>query len=50
VPAAAYGTKVGWTAAADPLAQGREKVLGWCIVAVCILGCAASVVMLAKVI
>ena len=49
VPAAVYGAKVGWGVAADAMAERREKVVGWCIVAVCVLGCVACAVMLAKV-
>jgi hypothetical protein len=49
MPAAVYGAKVGWSWASDPQAQRRERSLGWCIVAVCVLGCVACGVMLAKV-
>jgi hypothetical protein len=49
IPAAVYGAKVGWGVAGDAMAERRERVLGWCIVAACILGCVACAVMLAKV-
>lgn len=49
VPVALYGAKVGWDLAADALAEGRERAVGWCIVALSVLGCVACAVMLAKV-
>jgi hypothetical protein len=49
VPAAVYGAKVGWGVAADAMAERREKVIGWCIVTVCVIGCVACAVILAKV-
>jgi hypothetical protein len=49
IPAAVYGAKVGWGVAGDAMAERRERALGWCIVAACLLGCVACAVMLAKV-
>ena len=47
-PAAVYGAKVGWGVAGDAMADTREKVVGWCIVVVCIVGCLACAVMLVR--
>jgi hypothetical protein len=49
VPAALYGVKVGWAAAFDAMAEARDRVVGWCIVGLCVVGCVACAVMLAKV-
>jgi len=49
VPAAAYGAKVGWGLAGDALSDRREKVLGWCLLVVCLAGCVACAAMVAKV-
>jgi hypothetical protein len=49
VPVAAVGAKAGWGAASDELAERRERILGWCLVGVCVAGCVASAVVLAKV-
>jgi hypothetical protein len=46
LPAAAQGAKAGWTVAGDPAAQRRERTVGGCIVAACILGCVACAVLL----
>ena len=49
MPAAVYGARVGWGVAVDSMAEARERALGWCIVAVCVAGCVACAVLLAKV-
>jgi hypothetical protein len=49
VPVAAVGARAGWGAAADPLADLRERILGGCLVVACAAGCLASAVVLAKV-
>ena len=49
MPAAVYGARTGWGMAHDEMAATHERVLGWCVVAVCLLGLVACVVMLAKV-
>jgi len=49
MPAAAYGTRVGWGLAADSSAQRRERIVGGCLVTACICACVACAVMLAKV-
>jgi hypothetical protein len=49
VPVAVYGAKVGWEVAADAMAERRERIVGWSIVALSVLGCVACAVMLAKV-
>lgn len=49
LPAAAYGAKMGWGIASDAMAEQRDRLVGWCIVALCVLGCAACAVMIAKV-
>jgi hypothetical protein len=48
MPAAAYGARAGYIVARDAMAERRERALGWCIVAACLLGCVACAVMLAK--
>jgi hypothetical protein len=49
LPAAAYGMRVGWSAGADAMADPKQKALGWCVVVVCVVGCAVCAVVLAKV-
>jgi hypothetical protein len=49
LPPAAYGAKLGWELAGDPTGERRDKLVGWCVVAVCISACIACAVMLAKV-
>ena len=49
VPAAAHGAKVGWTVAADTAERRWERSVGACIVAACVLGCAACAVLLVNV-
>jgi hypothetical protein len=48
VPVAVQGARFGWRMAVDPLAEGREHALGWCIVVCCVLGCGACALMLAR--
>jgi len=49
MPAAVYGARTGWRVAQDAMAPTHERVVGWCIVALSILGTVACAVMLAKV-
>ena len=49
LPAAVYGAKVGWVTASETM-EGREKIIGWGIVAACAFTSAACAVMLAKLI
>jgi hypothetical protein len=49
VPAAAYGAKVGWGVARDAMADRRDRAVGWCLVALCVVGAVVSAIMLAKV-
>ena len=48
VPSALYGMKVGWAAASDAMAERRDRAVGLCIVGICVVGCVACAVMLAK--
>jgi hypothetical protein len=48
VPAAIHGAKSGWQLAADPLAERREQALGWCIVALSLLGAATCAALLLR--
>jgi hypothetical protein len=49
LPAAVYGAKVGWVTASETM-EGREKIIGWGIVATCAFASAACAVMLSKLI
>jgi hypothetical protein len=49
LPAAVHGAKAGWRVAADGAAERWERAIGWCIVAACVLGCAACAVLLVNV-
>jgi len=49
VPTAAYGAKAGWLLSADPLAEGRDKAIGWCIAALCMAGGLAAAALLARI-
>jgi hypothetical protein len=48
LPTAMYGVRMGWVAAHDALAERRERALGWCIVGLCVVGCVACGVAVAK--
>jgi hypothetical protein len=50
VPLAGAGARTGWMTAADPAAERGARILGGCLVAGCVLGCIACVVMLADII
>jgi hypothetical protein len=50
IPLAATGVRTGWTTAADPTAERGARVFGGCLVAACVVGCIACVVMLADII
>ncbi|MGH7437580.1 MAG: hypothetical protein ACRENE_18030 [Polyangiaceae bacterium] len=50
VPLAATGARTGWTTAADPTAERGVRILGGGLVAGCVLGCIACVVMLTDII
>jgi hypothetical protein len=47
VPAAVYAARVGWVTASETTV-GREKIIGWGIVAACAFASAACAVMLTK--
>jgi hypothetical protein len=49
MPAAVYGAKVGWVMAADALSDWRERALGGCLLALCVVGCVACAVVVARV-
>ena len=50
LPVAAHGAKAGWTTASDGTAHPRERILGGSILALCMAGCAACAVILARLI
>jgi hypothetical protein len=49
VPAAAYGAKVGYALASDSSAAVRDRAVGWCVVALCVVGCLACALTIAAV-
>ena len=49
IPTAVYGAKLGRHIAADAMAETRDRAIGWCIVALCVLGAVACAAMLARV-
>jgi hypothetical protein len=46
LPAAMYGAKQGWRLAGDAAAELGDKVLGWALLLVCVMGCVACAVLL----
>jgi len=50
LPVAVQGAKAGWATAADAMAHPRERILGGCILALCVAGCVACAVILARLI
>ena len=46
LPAALYGAKQGWRLAGDAAADGTDKVLGWALLLVCVMGSVACAVLL----
>jgi len=49
VPVAVYGARAGWAIARDAVANMSDKAVGWSLVVISVVGCAACAVMLAEV-
>jgi hypothetical protein len=49
VPAAVYGVRVGWWLARRDAKNGLERVLGWALLALCVIGVLACAALVAKV-
>jgi hypothetical protein len=49
IPAALYGAKLGWTMAADPIAERPQRIAGWSLLAACGFGRVACALLVAKV-
>ncbi len=45
LPAAMYGAKQGWRLAGDAAAELGDKVVGWALLLVCVMGCVACAVL-----
>jgi hypothetical protein len=48
VPSAAYGAKVGWALAYDAMGSSRDRAVGWCVMALCIVGFLACAALMVK--
>jgi hypothetical protein len=49
LPAALYGVKVGWSMAANTIADRQDRMAGWGLVAACGFGSVACALLIAKV-
>jgi hypothetical protein len=49
LPAAVAGARTGWAIGADAMLARRERILGWCLVVVCIAGGVACAALLSNV-
>lgn len=47
LPAAGYGARQGWRLAGDAVADWSDKVLGWTLLVVCMMGSVACAILLA---
>jgi len=48
LPLAVYAARAAWALAADPLAARRDKAIGWCMVALRVLGGVAAALLLVR--
>jgi hypothetical protein len=46
LPAAMYGARQGWRSAGDAVTDWRDRVLGWALLLVCVMGSVACAVLL----
>lgn len=48
LPAFVHGSREGWALAREASGEGRSGIVGWLLVALCVIGCVVLLVLLAK--